>query len=120
MQLVGKQIVPVPQLVLGDPAAPQRRGRRRALRARWIELMARLGFLRRNENWSKLFERFVEDCDRDGVWHPHKGFAMPRSSNPWVWPTYPLEPSRAGDERWTDMTFRTRPDRALGGRPIES
>ena len=30
----------------------------------WLELMARLGFLKRNENWWKLFERFLDDRDR--------------------------------------------------------
>ena len=36
----------------------------------WLELMARLGFLRRNDNWSKLFERFLDDRDsqrRSGI-----------------------------------------------------
>ena len=64
-------------------AAPQRRRRRRRRsRSIWLELMARLGFLKRNENWCKLFERFLDDRDRDGVWHPHKGMAVPKSANP--------------------------------------
>ena len=53
-----------------------------------------------------MHERFIDDCGRDGVWHPHKGMSMPRSSNPWCWATYPLEHSHAGDDRWTDVTFR--------------
>jgi len=72
----------------------------------WLELVARLGFLRRNENWSKLFDRFLDDRDRDGVWHPHKGMSVARSANSHVWPVYPLEESLSGDERWTDVTFR--------------
>jgi hypothetical protein len=120
MQIVGKKIVPVPLLVMGD-RLPHRNAVEDDVPAAlgWIELMARMGFLRRNENWSKMYERFVDDCGRDGVWHPHKGLAMPRSSNPWVWSAYPLEPSRAGDERWADMTFRIGLIARLSGRPID-
>jgi hypothetical protein len=120
MQVVGRKIVPVPLLVMGD-RLPHRNAVEDDVPAAlaWIELMARLGFLRRNENWSKMYERFVDDCGRDGVWHPHKGLAMPRSSNPWVWSSYPLEPSRAGDERWADMTFRIGLIARVSGRPID-
>ena len=120
MQIVGKKIVPVPLLVMGD-RLPHRNAVEDDVPAAlaWIELMARLGFLRRNENWSKMYERFVDDCGRDGVWHPHKGLAMPRSSNPWVWSSYPLEPARAGDERWADMTFRIGLIARVSARPIE-
>jgi hypothetical protein len=120
MQVVGKKIVPVPLLVMGD-RLPHRNAVEDDVPAAlaWIELMARMGFLRRNDNWSKMYERFVDDCGRDGVWHPHKGLAMPRSSNAWVWSSYPLEPSRAGDERWADMTFRIGLIARLSGRPID-
>jgi hypothetical protein len=81
--------------------------------------MARLGFLRRNENWTKLFDRFLDDRDRDGVWHPHKGTATPRSTNPFVWPSFPLEEDLDGEDRWTDVTFRLGLIARLAGRPIE-
>jgi hypothetical protein len=120
MQAVGKKIVPVPLLVMGD-RLPHRNAVEDDVPAAlaWLELMARLGFLRRNENWTKMYERFVDDCDRDAVWHPHKGLAMPRTSNPWVWSCYPLEPSHAGDERWVDVTFRIGLIGRLSGRPID-
>src|SRR6476646_2280272 len=60
VQLVGKQVIPVPHLVLGDYLP-----HRNAVDADvpfalyWLELMARLGYLKRNENWSRLFERFL-------------------------------------------------------------
>jgi hypothetical protein len=120
MQLVGKRIVPQPHLVLGD-LVPHRN----AVDADvpfalvWLELMARLGFLRRNENWSKMFERFLEDRDPQGVWHPHKGMAAPRTTHPFVWPSYPLESGHAGEERWTDVTFRLGVIAGASGRPIE-
>jgi hypothetical protein len=119
-QLLGEKIAPQPHLVLGDMLP-----HRNAVDADvpwalgWLELMARLQFLRRNENWSKLFERFLDDRDRDRVWHPHKGIAMPKTTNPLVWPTFPLESMSVGEERWADVTFRLGLIARLSGRPIE-
>lgn len=120
VQLVGRAAVPAPHLILGD-LLPHRNAADADVpfAVYWLELMARLGFLKRNENWTKLFERFLEDRDREGVWHPHKGMASPKSSNPFVWPTYPLETLAAGEERWVDMTFRLGLIARLAGRPIE-
>ncbi|MFN0098486.1 MAG: hypothetical protein ACKVS7_07420 [Gemmatimonadaceae bacterium] len=120
VQQVGTQLLNMPNLVLGD-LLPHRN----AVEAdvpfalAWLELMARLGFLRRNENWTKMYERFVDDCGRDGVWHPHKGLAMPKSTDPYVWPMYPLESVHGGDERWSDVTFRIGLIGRLSGRPID-
>ena len=120
VQLCGKLVLPVPHLVLGD-FLPHRN----AVDADvpfalyWLELMARLGYLKRNENWSKMFERFLEDRDREGVWHPHKGMAVAKSHSPYVWPVYPLEAQLAGEERWTDITFRLGLIARLSGRVIE-
>jgi hypothetical protein len=120
VQLAGGKAIPVPHLVLGDPI-PHRNAADADVPFAlfWLELMARLGYLKRNENWTKLFERFLEDRDREGVWHPHKGMAVPKSSNPFVWPTYPLEAQLTGDERWTDITFRVGLIARLAGRSIE-
>ncbi len=120
VQLCGKLVLPVPHLVLGD-FLPHRN----AVDADvpfalyWLELMARLGYLKRNENWSRMFERFLEDRDREGVWHPHKGMAVAKSHSPYVWPVYPLEAQLAGEERWTDITFRLGLIARLSGRVIE-
>lgn len=121
IQLVGGKPAPVPHLVLGD-MLPHRNAADAdvAFALFWLELTARLGFLRRNENWCKLFERFLEDRDREGVWHPHKGMeVVPRSGNPHVWPTYPLEPTLEGEARWSDFTFRLGLIARLSGRPVE-
>ncbi len=120
MQLVGKRILPVPLFVMGD-RLPHRNAVEDDVPAAltWLELVARMGYLRRNEGWSKMYDRFVDDCGRDGVWHPHKGMAMPKSSNPWVWPAYPLEPLHAGEGRWADVTFRIGLIGRLSGRQIE-
>lgn len=119
VQMIGKKLLPVPHYVLGD-RLPHRNAVEEDIPSAlcWLETMARFGFLRRNENWLKMHERFIDDCGRDGVWHPHKGMSMPRSSNPWAWAMYPLEPSHAGDERWTDVTFRVGLIARLSGRPI--
>jgi len=120
MQLCGKRVVAQPHLVLGD-MLPNRNVADADVpfALAWLELMARLGFLRRHEGWSKLFERFLDDRDRDLVWHPHKGMAMPKSTNPFVWPMFPLEQMTSGDERWTDVTFRLGLIARLSGRPLE-
>lgn len=113
IQIVGKKMVEQPQFVLGD-----RLPHRNAVEAdipfalMWLETMARLGFLRRNENWMKMFERFEDDRDRAGVWHPHKGSSVPATTNPRVWPMFPLEDLSAGatsrttGAAWADVTFR--------------
>ena len=120
VQVVGKKIVPTPHLVLGD-MLPHRNAADADVPFAlvWLELMARLGYLRRNDNWNKLFERFLDDRDHGGVWHPHKGMAAVRSTNPFVWASYPLESGSAGEDRWADATFRLGLIARLSGRPIE-
>lgn len=120
VQLYGQQVVAQPHLVLGDMLASRNTADTdTAWAIAWLELMARLGFLRRNENWSRLFDRFLDDRDAEGVWHPHKGMSTGKSANPLVWPMYPLEESQAGEERWADVTFRLGLIARLSGRPIE-
>ena len=120
VQQIGTQLVPVPHLVLGD-LLPHRNAVEDDIPAAlaWLELMARLGFLRRNDNWTRMYERFIEDSDRTGVWHPRKGMAMPKSTNPYVWPVFPLEQTHGGEERWCDVTFRVGLIARLSGRPID-
>jgi len=121
VQLCGGKPIAQPHLVMGD-LLPHRNAVDDDLifAVHWMELMAHLGFLKRNENWTKLFDRFLDERDRDGVWHPRKGTAAAKSTSPFVWPMYPLEDSRAGDERWTDLTFRLGLIARLSGRPIEA
>jgi hypothetical protein len=119
-QLRGGKIVAVPHYVLGDLLPTRNTADDDVPFAIvWLELMARLGYLRRNEGWMRLFERFLDDRDAQGVWHPHKGLASPRSGNPYVWPLFPLEESAAGDERWSDITFRLGLIARFAGRPLD-
>lgn len=119
VQMIGDKLLLQPHLVLGDELP-----HRNAVEAdipkalQWLELMARMGFLKRNENWLKMFDRFLDDRDSQGVWHPHKGSSAPRTTNPFAWGMFPLEPPGAGDERWVDVTFRIGLIARLAGRPI--
>jgi hypothetical protein len=120
VQLYGKKMVPQPHLVMGDMLP-----HRNAVEAdvpfalMWLETMARLNFLRRNEGWMKLYERFVDDRDRTGVWHPHKGMERPSTTHPWAWSTFPLEDGEGVESKWTDVTFRIGLIGKLLGREIE-
>jgi hypothetical protein len=120
VQQCGKKIVAQPHLVLGD-LLPNRNAADEdvVLAITWLELVARLGFLKKNDNWCKLYERFLDDRGSDGVWHPHKGLATVKTNNPFLWPMYPLEDHQTGDERWTDVTFRLGLIGRLSGRTIE-
>jgi hypothetical protein len=120
IQLCGRKVIPQPHLVLGDQL-PHRNAADEDVPSAiaWLELITRLGFLRRNDNWSKLFDRFLDDRDSQGIWHPHKGMAAVRSNNPFVWPMFPLEREQSGDVRWTDVTFRLGLIARIAGRPIE-
>jgi hypothetical protein len=120
VQIVGKKLVDVHHLVLGD-VLPHRNAVDADVpfAVMWLELAARLGFLKEQETWGRLFDRFLDDRDRSGVWHPHKGMAMAKTHNPYVWSAYPLEAMSAGDERWADITFRLGLIARLAGRSIE-
>ena len=119
-QLVGKHVVAQPHLVLGDPLSSRNVADADVPFAlTWLELMARLQFLRRNEGWVSLFERFLDDRDRDYVWHPHRGTAKPRTTNPDVWAQFPLDEGALGEDRWSDVTFRLGLIARLLGRTIE-
>jgi hypothetical protein len=119
-QLVGKHIVEQPHLLLGDPLSSRNIADADVPFAlAWLELMARLGFLRRNDGWVSLFERFLDDRDRDFVWHPHRGTTKPQTTNHDVWAVFPLDEGMQGEDRWSDVTFRLGLIARLLGRPIE-
>ena len=120
VQLCGRKIVAQPHLVLGDQLPNRAVVDADVVSAlAWLELMARLGYLRKNENWGKLYDRFLDDRDERGVWHPHKGTNAVRTTNPLHWAVYPLEEHVSGEERWTDVTFRLGLIGRLSGRTIE-
>ncbi|HUO51133.1 MAG TPA: hypothetical protein VMT93_01325 [Gemmatimonadaceae bacterium] len=116
---VGRKVVEMPHLVMGDPL-PHRNAADADTPAAlwWLEILARLGFLRRNENWGKLFDRFLDDRDARGLWEaPKRSLAM-RSTNPFVWASFPLEPHATADDRVADVTFRLGLIARITGRTI--
>ena len=107
VQLYGKSIINQPHLVMGDLLHNRNVADNDIPFALfWLETMARLGTLARNENWMKLFERLVSQRDSSGVWHARKGGPAPTTDSPYVWPIFPLEERVEGDARWSDVTFR--------------
>jgi hypothetical protein len=119
VSVIARKMVPQPHLVLGDPL-PHRQAADSDVpwALTWLELVARLGYLRRNEGWTKLFDRFLDERDANGIWLPPKGASMMKTSNPFAWPSYPLETQTMGDERWSDATFRLGLIARLAGRPL--
>ena len=117
--MVGSKIVLEPHLVLGDPL-PHRNAADADMPSAlfWLEIFARLGFLRRNDGWTKLYERLIDDCDSGGVWRPPRRTANMRSESAYAWPEFPLELQGTGDERWSDVTFRLGVIARHSGRPI--
>lgn len=110
VSLVGEEMVAEPHLMLGDQL-PHRNALDADIPAalHWLELVARLGMLQRNENWSKLFERFLGDRDSEGVWkQPGSGRRTPTlsASTPYSWPIFPLSPDASPDSLRSDVTFR--------------
>ena len=119
-QQVGDQVVEQHHLVLGDVLHS-----RNAMDAdmptalAWLELMARFGFLKRHEGWTRLLDRCLDDRDRQGVWHPPRSVTMPERLPDWVWPTFPLTDSSSDAEFAADVTFRVGLIAQLAGRTIE-
>lgn len=105
--VLAKKVVSLPYAVLGDPL-PHRNAVDSDVpwALTWLELVARLGFLRRNDTWTKLYERFLDERDRDAVWHPSRSGAALRSTNPFVWSSFPLEEQGSSDEKSSDVNFR--------------
>lgn len=121
VQQVGEHLIEQPQLVLGDFLAT-----RHSMDAdmpsalTWLEMAARMGFLKRHEGWTKLFDRLLDDRDRKGIWHPPRSVVIPDRVPGWAWPTMPLDdnanPTTAES---IDVTFRLGLISVLSGRGIE-
>lgn len=120
LQLVGGELVPQPQLILGSPL-----GTRNVVDAdvpfalAWLEVTARLQFLRRNEAWLSAYDRFLNERDRTGVWRAHRGVEVQASTDPAVWPMFPLQDPESGGDPSPDVTFRLGLIARLLGRAIE-
>jgi hypothetical protein len=120
VQLVGDQVVAEPYLVLGDMLPHRNAADADVSRALlWLETMARLGYLRRNEGWLRVFERYLDDADRSGVWQPRRGATLPPAADALSWATRLWEGDLAGDEARGAVTMRLGVIARLMGRELE-
>lgn len=112
-----------PHLVVGDPfPTPEAADADVAGALAWLEIMARIGFLRRHAGWTRILDHLLAQCGDDGVWRP-----APRRSPKVVattaelsWPTFPLaEPGDAAGGWAADVTFRLALVAKLAGRRLE-
>jgi len=124
IQQVGPHLIEQPHLVLGDflPTRHIMDGDMPSALG-WMELMARIGFLRKNEGWSKLLDRLLDDRDRKGIWTPPRSVTMPATVPSWSWPPMRLsDPSPRGEPDRAlsvDVTFRLALIAQLSGRAVE-
>ncbi len=121
VQQVGAHLVEQSHLVLGD-FLPTRNVMDADMPSSlaWLEIMARLGFLRKHDGWQRLFERLLDDRDRKGVWHAPRSVVMPEQVPNWSWPVMPLS-EREGpiDAASIDVTFRLGLIARVSGRAID-
>jgi hypothetical protein len=118
-QQCGERVIEQPQLLLGDPLA-ERDVLKKNLPTTiaWLEVLARVGYLRRSESWGRLLDQLLEMRDANGIWkRAIPGAAAVR--DPFVWPTFPLgDPAEAAG--WNaDVTFRLGLIARLAGRRVE-
>lgn len=117
VQMHGGELVPQPHFVLGDLLPTRNAGDADIpLAMHWLELMARLGFLKRSESWAKIYDRYLDCCDAQGVFKPSKGMAL-TSTNPYTWHMYPID--ERSEPGVADVTFRLGLIGRLAGRTID-
>lgn len=85
----------------------------------WLEVAARLGFLKRNESWSSIFSDLLAQADESCVWRIRHGQSVARSSHAFVWPSFPLSVNVTTDDQASDVTFRLALIARYSGRPVE-
>lgn len=121
VQQVGPHLLEQPHLVMGDFLATRHTMDADMPSAlAWLEIMARLGYLKKHEGWLRLFDRLLDDRDRKGVWRAHRSVVMPEHVPAWSWPVMPLDdhpdPIFATS---VDVTFRLGLIARLSGRGVE-
>jgi hypothetical protein len=117
-QRIGRTLLPQPRLLMGDPLADvtEADGRSLSRILGWLELLARLGVVRRHEPWRQLLDRLLDARDADGRWTRPANVAPP---DPLTWPMSPLgSPGERGDGQ-ADATFRLALVARLAGHPVE-
>ena len=117
---VGGEIIPEPQLLLGDPLGARVGGDGELANTLfWLEVVSRLGLLHRHDGWASAFDRLLDERDRDGVWRPGRGRLPEASPLPEAWPTYPLDSRRDANAVAAEVTTRLGIIARAAGREIE-
>jgi hypothetical protein len=119
-QRVGDRAADQPQLVLGDPLADaEPAGRELPRTLVWLEILARLGALRRPGPWTALLDALLDARDADGVLRAPRGVEGARAlRDPLVWPTFPLAPGAGTEALSAELTFRVALIARLAGRTL--
>jgi hypothetical protein len=124
VQQVGPHLIEQPHLVLGD-LLPTRNAMDADMASSlgWLEVMARIGYLKKHDGWCKLLDRLLDDRDRKHVWTPPRSVVMPERVPVWSWPLLPLSDPTFGESAGAafsaDVTFRLALVAQLCGREIE-
>lgn len=117
-QLVGKKEIQAPHLVLGDPLGHVSESTWLPSTLAWLEVLARLGFVKHNAAWSALLDRLLDERDAKGVWLG-RTTALATPEHPWDWPTFPLGDPGSRESLVADMTFRLALVAKLAGRTLD-
>lgn len=117
VQMCGRELVSQPHLIMGDMLPTRNAGDADIPFAmHWLELMARLNFLKRNEGWLKIYDRYLDCCDSHGIFRTSKGMVL-TSEDPHTWHMYPLDDR--SEPGVADVTFRLGLIGRIIGRTIE-
>jgi len=120
--LVGKKSYKPTTQILGDPLQNDSAGRPTDLpfALHWIELLARLNWLRASPSAQRALARLLKDCDDDGVWTAKGLRSFPKSPTGLTRFTFPLERSdKKHEARRADVTFRLAHIAKLAGLELE-
>lgn len=116
-----KQLKPIFE-ILGDPLHSDAQGHVRDVpfATYWLELLARLGLVRRIPSATRVLARLFSECDERGIWSPSSLRTMPRATSPLTAHYFPIEgPGKSPAQRQTDLTFRLALIAKLMGIPID-
>ncbi len=120
--LVGKKSYKPTTQILGDPLQNDSAGRPTDLpfALHWMELLARLNWLRASASAQRALARLLKDCDDDGVWTAKGLRSFPKSPTGRTAFTFPLERSdKKHEARRADVTFRLAHIAKLAGLELE-
>jgi hypothetical protein len=118
MQAVGARALPSPYVLLGDPLSVRSVAEGDiGFTVFWLELVARLGMLKRHEGWQRHFSRLLDSRDRDLVWRAGKGQPSDES-HALTWPFADLR-GRGAAGREVEVTFRLAQIARLAGYTVD-